>query len=85
MWTALNKLGFNDCYHMLNVLKNPPDAHMWIEAVNAKYYGKGRPFEKDDWDRLLRDCQVGVPGFDRAPSYKTVAALTKYLCHTLRL
>ena len=68
MWTALNKLGFNDCYHMLNVLKNPPDAHMWIEAINAKYYGKGRPFEKDDWDRRLKDCQVGVPGLDRAPS-----------------
>lgn len=84
MWTVLNKLGFDDCYYMLNVLKSPPDAYMWIEAVDAKYYGKGRLFEKDDWNQLLRDCQVIVPGLDRA-LYQIVAAPTKCLCHTVRL
>jgi hypothetical protein len=37
---------------MLSILKDPPDADMWTEALNAKYHGKGKPFEKEDWDRL---------------------------------
>ena len=52
LWTALKKLGSVDCYHMLSILKDPPDADMWTEALNAKYHGKGKPFEKEDWDRL---------------------------------
>ncbi|KAL2045259.1 hypothetical protein N7G274_002342 [Stereocaulon virgatum] len=58
LWTALKELGFVDCYHMLSIFQNPPDADMWTEAVNAKYHGKGKPFEKEDWDRLLGDCQA---------------------------
>ena len=58
MWTTLKKLGYSDCYHMFNLLKNPPDADMWLDAINAKFHGKGREFEKEDWDRLLGNCQV---------------------------
>ncbi len=38
---------------MLNVISNPQDAIMWMEAINAVYYGKGKPFERADSDRLL--------------------------------
>ena len=65
MWTVLKKLGYTDCYHMLNVLKNPPDADMWLEAIDAKYNGKGRLFEREDWDRLLGECQVCVSQVER--------------------
>ncbi|KAK5122261.1 hypothetical protein LTR85_004171 [Meristemomyces frigidus] len=37
---------------------NPRDAEMWIEAFQAKFEGKGRPFERKDWDQLLGHCQA---------------------------
>ena len=43
---------------MLETLYNPPDARMWEEAADAEYYGKGKPFGKEEWDQLLGDCQV---------------------------
>ena len=42
-WITLQKLGYTDCYHILNTLANPPDADMWLDAMNAKYHGKGKP------------------------------------------
>ncbi|KAL9125084.1 MAG: hypothetical protein Q9217_005656 [Psora testacea] len=58
MRTALKQLGYTDCYHMLNVIENPPDADMWLEAINVKYHGEGKKLEKEDWDKLLGDCQA---------------------------
>lgn len=31
---------------------------MWTEAFNAKCYGKGKEFEKADWDQLLGHCMA---------------------------
>lgn len=31
---------------------------MWIAAYEAKFEGKGKPFEKVDWDQLLGHCQA---------------------------
>ena len=31
---------------------------MWIEAIEAKFEGKGKPFEREDWDQLLGHCMV---------------------------
>jgi hypothetical protein len=56
---ALFDLGYADVYHMTSVLlQNPPDSKMWIEAYEAKFEGKGRPFTRDDWDQLLGHCMV---------------------------
>ena len=85
MWTVLNNLGFDDCYHMLNMLKNPPDADMWTEAVNAKYFGKGIPFAKEDWDGLLGNCQVSHPRFALVPSTIHVVALMHRLCDIVNM
>ena len=45
---------------MVAILENPPDAYMWREAVDAKYYGIGRPYGKEDWDALLGHCMVST-------------------------
>lgn len=31
---------------------------MWIEALEAKYEGKGKPFGRTEWDQLLGHCQA---------------------------
>lgn len=55
---ALKQLGFEDTYHMNSVLsENGRDAELWVDAMDAKFEGKGT-FEKEDWDRLLGHCQV---------------------------
>lgn len=61
MRKALKQLGYNETYHMMTVWENPRDAEMWIEAYDAKYFGKGKPFQREDWDQLLGHCQVMFP------------------------
>ncbi|KAI9858733.1 MAG: hypothetical protein M1830_006329 [Pleopsidium flavum] len=58
MRVALKQLGYEDTYHMQCVLENPLDAVMWSEALDAKYFGKGKPFEREEWDMLLGHCQA---------------------------
>lgn len=51
---ALLDLGYSDCYHYTStVQENPRDAEMWVEAFEAKFEGKGKPFRREDWDQLL--------------------------------
>lgn len=51
---ALLDLGYADCYHYTStVQENPRDAEMWVEAFEAKFEGKGKPFRREDWDQLL--------------------------------
>ena len=52
MQLALNILGF-PCYHGLTLIANVRDTEMWNKALDAKYFGKGKAFERADWDRLL--------------------------------
>jgi hypothetical protein len=55
----MRKLGYTDTYHMMSCsIENPPDALMWMDALKAKYDGEGRPFTREDWDRLLGNCQA---------------------------
>lgn len=59
MRQALIDLGYKDCYHFNALLtENPPDQKMWIEAIEAKHLGKGKPFDRQDWDQLLGHCQA---------------------------
>jgi len=56
---ALQILGYEDTYHMANCSgKYPRDCEMWIEALEAKYDGKGT-FGLEQWDQLLGHCMVG--------------------------
>ncbi|EFW99340.1 NAD dependent epimerase [Grosmannia clavigera kw1407] len=59
MREAMQMLGYVDTYHMMSCsIENPPDALMWMDALTAKYDGVGKPFTRDDWDRLLGKCQA---------------------------
>lgn len=56
--TALQELGFSDCYHMISAsVENPPDCLMWSDALAAKYDGKG-VFGREQWDQLFGHCQA---------------------------
>ena len=52
MQRALTILGF-PCYHYMSVIGNTKDAEVWIEALDAKFLGKGSPFTLENWDQLL--------------------------------
>jgi hypothetical protein len=48
---ALEQLGFDKCYHMIEVFQNPAHAQVWIDA------SQGRPV---DWDALFKGYQATV-------------------------
>ncbi|MCJ1271065.1 hypothetical protein MMC22_010964, partial [Lobaria immixta] len=52
MQFALNLLGI-PCYHSMLMFSNTLDCKMWDEALDAKFFGKGKPFARADWDQLL--------------------------------
>lgn len=55
MQAALGILGMR-CYHSkLWVSSNLGDTEMWNEALDAKYYGKGRPYGRREFDQILHD------------------------------
>ncbi|KAL6903089.1 hypothetical protein GGI43DRAFT_401228 [Trichoderma evansii] len=63
MRIALQKLGFNDCYHMHNIIENPQqEAPKWVRLIEAHFDGKGT-ISKADFDDVLGHCQscVDVP------------------------
>lgn len=52
MQKALEILGY-PCYHYFQNYAHPLNLPMWDEAIDAKYFGKGKPFTKTEWDQLL--------------------------------
>lgn len=55
---ALKVLGSNETYHMTCTSgDNCLDSLTWMDALRAKYEGKGE-FGKDRWDQLLGHCQA---------------------------
>ncbi|KEY72318.1 hypothetical protein S7711_01001 [Stachybotrys chartarum IBT 7711] len=59
MRAAMKQLGYVDTYHMISCsIENPPDALMWMDALTAKFEGKGKPFTREDWDQLLGNAQA---------------------------
>jgi hypothetical protein len=58
MRVALETLGYCDTHHIQAVLYNPPEVDMWREAIDAKFFGKGKPYGRPEWDQLLGHCQA---------------------------
>lgn len=55
---ALKLLGINECYHGWHpIFGNPRDNEMWMEALEAKFDGKGKPYGREEFDKLLGHCQ----------------------------
>ncbi|KAG4420525.1 hypothetical protein IFR04_006345 [Cadophora malorum] len=56
LWTALKKLGYTP-YHFMEVgqPENIKEGHIlcWKEALEAKVLGKGKPYEPEDFDKVL--------------------------------
>lgn len=55
---ALIDLGISDVYHFTSVVtENPPDAALWVRALEWKLEGKGT-WTSEDWDALLGHCMA---------------------------
>jgi hypothetical protein len=48
MHSALNRLGFGPCHHMIEVITRPQTMPLWIEAARNQRDGKVQ-----DWDKLF--------------------------------
>jgi hypothetical protein len=60
--TALKMLGYNP-YHMVEAAKNADiDMPCWIEGLEAKFHGKGKPWGREEFDILTGKFDVGQPG-----------------------
>lgn len=54
---ALDKLGYK-AYHFTETITNQKGTrhvNCWIEALQAKIYGKGKPFTSAEFDKLLKN------------------------------
>lgn len=52
LFTALQILGYKP-YHMAETAKNADvDMPCWIEGIEAKYIGKGKPWGREEFDKL---------------------------------
>lgn len=54
MQTALNILGI-PCSHSFSLFSHIKDITMWISAFDAKFHGKGKKFNRPEWDQLLAE------------------------------
>ena len=67
--SALEMLGFFNVYHGEDAFYlNPRDCEMWMEALDAKFYGKGKKYSRKEFDQLLGHCQVCFFPSTRDPS-----------------
>lgn len=59
VYVALLKLGINS-YHFAEVSRNRKNNHwqLWMQALQAKYDGLGKPFEGEDFDQMLWNYDV---------------------------
>ncbi|KAF5713580.1 hypothetical protein FMUND_7820 [Fusarium mundagurra] len=53
LFMALKQLGYTP-YHMSLSLSSPKtNLSLWREALEAKYYGKGKPWGREEFDKIL--------------------------------
>ncbi|KAJ6502765.1 P-loop containing nucleoside triphosphate hydrolase protein [Mycena vitilis] len=64
MRAALSILGYGDTHHIGRVMANPAEIDAWNAAIDAKFHGKGEPYGRAEWDRLLGEYKAvaDVPG-----------------------
>ncbi|GIC94643.1 sulfotransferase family protein [Aspergillus udagawae] len=56
---ALKTLGYSHAYHANDaIFVNPQDCELWLEALRAKFDGKGKPWGRKEFDQLLGHCQA---------------------------
>ncbi|PGH27347.1 hypothetical protein AJ80_01059 [Polytolypa hystricis UAMH7299] len=57
MMSAYNTLGLTT-YHGFDFMARSSDQVVWEKAIDGKFYGKGKPFEKEDFDAFLGEFAV---------------------------
>ncbi|KAJ7144473.1 P-loop containing nucleoside triphosphate hydrolase protein, partial [Mycena epipterygia] len=55
---ALETLGYVRTNHGFDAFADREERNMWTQAIRAKFHGEGTPFGREEWDRLLGDCQA---------------------------
>ncbi|KAJ7491509.1 hypothetical protein B0H11DRAFT_2229032 [Mycena galericulata] len=55
---ALETLGYVRTKHGFSAFSRTEEINMWIQAIKAKFIGEGTPYGREEWDRLLGDCQA---------------------------
>ncbi|KAJ6484576.1 hypothetical protein DFH09DRAFT_1340011 [Mycena vulgaris] len=58
MVAALEMLGYAEVHHMHSVFANPPEADMWTQAINARFFGRGKLCGREEWGQPLGHCQA---------------------------
>ncbi|CAF9918780.1 MAG: hypothetical protein ALECFALPRED_000825 [Alectoria fallacina] len=56
MQSALQTLGYNDTAHGFDMISHPEIGAPWMEAVQAKFLGHGKPYGRAEFDALLGNC-----------------------------
>ncbi len=54
---ALGQLGVDPIYHMREVANNKHQ-DLWVEAIDAKFEGKGRVWGRQEFDQILAGYEV---------------------------
>ncbi|KAJ7092465.1 hypothetical protein B0H15DRAFT_175075 [Mycena belliarum] len=74
MRAALKVFGRNDS-EPCNTLENLPDIDAWIDALNSRFFGKGRKIAGQEWEQLLGNCQCSA---GTSLAQELVAVTTRY-------
>ena len=56
MQSALQILGYDHTAHGFDLISRPEIGAPWMEAVNAKFSNKGKPYGRAEFDALLGHC-----------------------------
>ena len=56
MQSALEILGYNNTAHGFDMISHPEIGAPWMQAVNAKFLGQGKPNGRAEFDALLGNC-----------------------------
>lgn len=56
MQAALAMLGYDHTYHGFDMIDRPSDWEYWEKAADAKWFGKGTPFGRAEYDEFLGHC-----------------------------
>lgn len=57
MYQALQMLGYKP-YHMYEVVQSTAHMGIFEEALNAKYFGVGKPYGKAEFDKWFAEYDV---------------------------
>ena len=58
LMAALRELGYHP-YHMAEAINNAAmDFPLWEEALRAKFFGEGKPWGREEFDKMLGQFDV---------------------------